>query len=158
MSHIDMTAIRHALAERKKHVLGASLSSVSLLALCVMPALAADYTATDDNSLRTYIGIANGDGDSSSTITLGNDVQVSNSALPPATKALTLDSGGFTFTRAYGAGTLNQGVLGISAATGTITIKGTVTGVNNGGNTGGQYGLFVSGSTVINDAVVTAAN
>jgi outer membrane autotransporter protein len=160
MSHTGIANIRPSWTERKKHVLGASLSSASLLALAMMlapPALAGDYTATDDSSLRTYIGTANGDGDPSSIITLGNNVTLAASALPAVTKDLTLDSGSYTFLASYASSALNKGVLDIGGGSGIVTIKGTVTGVNNGGNTGGQYGLFVSGA-VINDAVVTAGD
>jgi fibronectin-binding autotransporter adhesin len=159
MSHIDMTAIRHALAERKTLGLRAFLGTVSVAALlAASPVLAADYIATDNNSLRTDIGTANGDGDPSSTITLGNDVTMVNGVLPAATKDITIDSGSFTFLKTYNSGNTSLGVLQIGTGTGTVTLKGRITGVNGGGNSIGQGGLYLPIGSAINYATITGGD
>ncbi|HEY4078495.1 MAG TPA: autotransporter domain-containing protein, partial [Rhizomicrobium sp.] len=143
---------------------GKLLAGVSCLALTIgflaSPALAADYPVTDDASLRAAIGTANTDGAASSTITLSNDVTMTGGNLPVATKDITIDSGSFTFLKAYATNTTNLGVVGFSGASaGTVTLKGTVTGISGGGNNNGQYALYLNGgTTVINDATATGGD
>jgi len=141
------------------HQLARTVSAIALLGAA--PALAqTTYTAVDDNSLRNDITTANGDGAASSIITLGNNVTLASTSLPVATKALTLDSASFAFLKAYSTGTVNQGVVAFNGATtAPVTFKGTITGVNGGGNTAGQYALYLNNqAVVINDAIATSAD
>lgn len=141
---------------RRPYIRAHLYAGVCAAALAVSPVLAADYVATSQTDLTNKIGMANGDGAPSSTITLGNDVTLDPGAQAAATKNLTIDSGNFTFLKTYSSGNAPNGVIQFGAAAGTVTLKGTVTGVNGGGNTVGQLGLLVAGGTVINDATVIA--
>lgn len=143
-----------------QHRLACTASAIALLAAGAASALAADYTATDDTTLRNDITTANGDGSASSIITLGSNVTLAPTALPVVTKPITIDSGSFTFLKTYVAGNANAGVISLNgAATGTLTIKGTITGVAGSGNAAGQSGLNISGAaSVINYATITTGN
>ncbi|MES2253728.1 MAG: autotransporter domain-containing protein [Pseudomonadota bacterium] len=137
----------------------ASASCLALTIACSAPVLAANYSATDDPSLRNAITSANGAADPSSTVTLSNDVTLT-SGLPVPTKSITIDTGSHVLTKTYNNGFTGSGAVTLTGpyATGAFTFKGAVLGGTAGsaaaGN--GDIGMYVSNtSAAINQGTIT---
>src|SRR5690242_15339411 len=122
---------------RKGRRQGRLLAGVSAAALaCFLPAaaMAANFTAFDEPSLILAINNANASPDASSTITLTSSFSVLGStSLPTPTKALTIDTQGFTLS-GVGVPPSTQGSIrfGNSFPSGMLTIEGTLRGADQG--------------------------
>jgi outer membrane autotransporter protein len=128
---------------------------MSCLALAIAGTLPRSASAevivvNGESELRAAIGQANSSTDPSSTILLGSSFQVGSTALPAPTKALTVNTQGFTLSGGNGTGSIQW--TGSSAA---LTFAGTVEGgASSGvGRTGGigaalSIGSFVNNGTI----------
>jgi fibronectin-binding autotransporter adhesin len=142
---------------RRRLLAGASTAVLALAALAPHPAMAGNYVASDDTSLRLAIQAANADPDPSATITLTKNFEVFSTALPTPTKPLTIDTQGFTL-----GGTNNPSGAGnpinISGAGATTTFIGVFAGGNASPavNAVGGTGLIMSsGALAINNGSIT---
>jgi outer membrane autotransporter protein len=130
------------------------------LVLAASPALAGTYTAFDDASLRNAITAANADADSSATITLANNVTMTTTPLPGATKPITIDTGSFTYTSTYNNASNLFGAVNMNGTTSgsNYIFKGNFQAATSGvgGNTAGDNGMFMNAGKVIEiDGTVT---
>ncbi|WP_205804815.1 autotransporter outer membrane beta-barrel domain-containing protein [Burkholderia sp. Ac-20365] len=111
-------------------------------------ALAADFTAANSAELTTAISNANASPDASSTITLTQSFQLS-SALPATTKALTIDTQGFTVS-----GNSGFSLTGASSTSPPVTLVGTFAGAST--TAAISYALLsLSNTSVINNGSIT---
>ncbi|PWJ90398.1 outer membrane autotransporter protein [Mesorhizobium loti] len=146
------------LAEGRGRLLaGASLAVLVVVGLAPRPAMAGNYVANDDASLRAAIIAANADADPNATITLTSSFSVSASNLPAAAKPITIDTQSFTL----------KGVDNSAGAGGRITFAGpgsieTLAGTFSGGNAGasvnvnGAIGVLINTqASVINNGSIT---
>ncbi|RVA24790.1 hypothetical protein EN935_25480, partial [Mesorhizobium sp. M7D.F.Ca.US.004.03.1.1] len=136
---------------------GASLAVLVVVGLAPRPAMAGNYVANDDASLRAAIIAANADADPNATITLTSSFSVSASNLPAAAKPITIDTQSFTL----------KGVDNSAGAGGRITFAGpgsieTLAGTFSGGNAGasvnvnGAIGVLINTqASVINNGSIT---
>jgi len=134
-------------ADSKGFRAGQLLLSASALALASSSVLAANYTAGTDAELRAAINAANASTDESSTITLTGNFAMSTVVLPIPTKAITIDTAGFTLGGPPGAN--NTGAPQFRNLNGgTIILLGNYVGGTGtaGANTTGGYGLFAIGT------------
>jgi len=151
-----MSAIR-----RFTRPLAATVSLTALLA--ASPVLAGSYTATDQTSLNNAIASANGDGDSSATITLQNDVSLASRTLATLpTKPITIDTGGHTLTGAYANGATATGALTLNGpyTTGSFILKGAIAGGTGGAGSGnqGDIALYMTAGASGTMSVVSSAS
>ena len=143
----------------RKGQLLAGISGTALALACWLPppATAADFTAGTDQQLRDAITAANASPDASSTITLTGSFASTPVALPASTKAITIDTNGFTITGTYANSTSalgfsGAGVNAVLAGTGAV-VGGSVPGATT---TQGQTGLSLNtDATVTNRTSVT---
>lgn len=124
------------------------LSCLTLAALSAFarPAFAANFMVASNADLTAAINAANASSDASSTITLTQSFQLSGPTLPGPTKALTIDTQGFTLTG-------NPNITWSNTAPGfpPVTLVGSFIGVNAVG-TGGT--ISVSNASIINDGSI----
>ncbi|RWC99206.1 MAG: autotransporter outer membrane beta-barrel domain-containing protein [Mesorhizobium sp.] len=125
---------------------GASLAALIVAGATSRQAMAGNYVANSDSSLRTAISAANGDPDSNATITLTASFTVTSIPLPVPTKPQTIDTQGFTLFGAPGSG------VAISGAGAVRTLMGTFMGSDGGSSSAGLQ--MRSGAAVINMGLV----
>lgn len=126
---------------------GQLLLTVSAAAPAAPSVLAANYTAGTDAELRAAINAANASVDASSTITLTGNFAMSTALLPVPTKAITIDTAGFTLGGPPGPN--NTGAPQFRNLNGgNITLLGNYVGGTGtaGANSTGGYGLFAIGT------------
>ncbi|WP_212745240.1 autotransporter outer membrane beta-barrel domain-containing protein [Cupriavidus sp. 2SB] len=120
-------------------------SSITLAVALMFPvgASAAEYLVSNETELRAALSAANSDGDASATIRLANSFTLTiATTLPAAGKRVTVDTQGYTLTRASGAG----------GFTGDRTFNGIYVGATGASPGGGQA---VSGGSSINNGSIT---
>lgn len=137
---------------RRRLLLGAGGMAVTLAMLLPGQAMAGTYTAGTESELQTAIANANADADASATITLTSNFSVSSTALPGATKPITIDTAGFTLS---GSGS-SIIISGNSTTTGTLTLNGTILGNSTG--TAGTALSLSTGGNVVSTATITGGN
>jgi outer membrane autotransporter protein len=110
------------------------------------PALAQDFLVGNSADLVAAINSANASTDASSTITLTQNFQVAAGVLPAPTKALTIDTQGFTLTG-------NASISWSNTAGGfpPVTLVGTFHAATTAGITGA---IQVTNASVINDGSI----
>ncbi len=131
-------------------------AALLVAAVFVSPVSAATYYASNNAELRGYITQANGDGDPSSRIVLTANFDVGLTSLPAVTKALMIDTNGFTLSTASSTNITFQGGGGAQTTlVGTfiradssvgsfgVSVRGTASVVNNGIIQGGWNGLGI---------------
>lgn len=148
-----------------KTTLLASASSAVLIASILIPktAHAASYAAANETDLRNAITAANGSTDPDATITLsGNIAMSSGTAFPTSTKAITINTNGFTLSGFDSSGgTTNGGSVTFSGV--TIVNAGSIRGGNgsspvSGNASNGATGLVVTNGSVFNNGSITGGN
>ena len=77
---------------KKKLLAGACSVALAMGCLLPSPASAATYLVSNDAQLRAAISAANGDGDANAVIRMTAAFAVSATALPVATKPITIDT------------------------------------------------------------------
>lgn len=123
-----------------------SVLTLALVGVFVRPVFAADYTTSSSADLATDIAAANASPDASSTITLSQSFQVASATITAPTKALTIDTQGFTLT-----GNPSFGWTNVAGAAPTVTLVGTFV----GGVTPLIAGaITATNASVINDGVI----
>ncbi len=129
-----------------KEKLLAGACSVALAMGCLLPspASAATYLVSNETQLRNAITAANGDGDPNALIQMTAAFSIGVSALPVATKPITIDTQGFISTP-----------LSFSGAGSQVTLLGTFQGA---AGTPGQRGLGLDQASVINNATITGGD
>lgn len=125
---------------------GASLAALVVAGVTPRQAMAGNYVANSDGSLRAAINAANADLDPNATITLTASFTVSTLTLPTSTKPLTIDTQGFTLF-----GAPNSGMV-ISGAGAERTLSGTFMGSDGGSAATGV--AIRNGAAVINMGLV----
>ncbi|TPN54388.1 autotransporter outer membrane beta-barrel domain-containing protein [Mesorhizobium sp. B1-1-9] len=133
-------------AARGRFLAGASLAVLVVAGVAPRQAIAGNYVANSDGSLRAAITAANADPDPNATITLTGSFTVSSTSLPTSTKPLTIDTQGFTLFGAPGSG------VAISGAGAVRTLMGTFKGSDGGTSSAGLQ--IRTGAAVINMGLV----
>jgi len=133
-------------------------SAVLMAAMPLSQSIAANYVVSTEAELRQAIIDANADGDASSTITLGADISISNTAaaFTQATKPLTIDTAGHALTAQMVTG--STAGVDLSFLGGSLVTTGTFTGGdarNATSNRAGGAGLKLVDGALENDATVT---
>jgi outer membrane autotransporter protein len=123
-----------------------SCLALALASVFAQPALAADFTAANGTDFATDIGLANASSDASSTITLTQSFQLVASTVTAPTKALTIDTQGFTLT-----GNQSLDWANVAGTAPTVTLVGTFTGAISP-LVGGA--ITVTNASIVNDGAL----
>ncbi|WJI39910.1 MULTISPECIES: autotransporter outer membrane beta-barrel domain-containing protein [Mesorhizobium] len=125
---------------------GASLAALVAAGMAPRQAVAGNYVANSEGTLRAAITAANADLDPNATVTLTASFAVSSTSLPTPTKPLTIDTQGFILFGGLGSG------VPISGAGAARTLIGTFRGSDGGTSSAGL--LIRNGAAVINMGLV----
>ncbi|MER8632390.1 autotransporter outer membrane beta-barrel domain-containing protein [Mesorhizobium opportunistum] len=124
----------------------ASLAALVVAGMAPRQAMAGNYVANSEGTLRAAITAANADLDPNATVTLTASFAVSSTSLPTPTKPLTIDTQGFILFGGLGSG------VPISGAGAARTLIGTFRGSDGGTSSAGL--LIRNGAAVINMGLV----
>jgi len=168
-------------SRKTKFLVGAGLAALALGSAFPGSAIAEVYTgASNDGELRDYITEANNDGDPSSTILLDDNITMTSTSLPGATKPLTIDTNGHILSPIGNSsitflgggadvtllGTLTGATIAVGSSSGVIAVRGgasiineaTITGGTSSGGTGGIGaeigGPQAGGSKLVNNGTI----
>jgi hypothetical protein len=141
------SALGILLTSKKKLLAGACSVALAIGGLLRSPASAATYLVSNDAQLRAAITAANGDGDPNALIQMTAAFSIGVSALPVATKPITIDTHGFPSEPLAFSGLGAQVILigtfqGAAGATGErgVNILSQASVINNASITGGDGG------------------
>jgi outer membrane autotransporter protein len=132
--------------------------AVSCLALAIagtLPrmALADVIVVNTEAEFRAAIGQANASSDASSTIVLGSSFQVGSTALPTVSKALTINTQGFTLSG------VAAGEIQWPVGTGSQTFVGTLAGGSASGvGAAAGMGALVNGVSFVNNGTISGGD
>ncbi|TIN91954.1 MAG: autotransporter outer membrane beta-barrel domain-containing protein [Mesorhizobium sp.] len=142
---------------------GVSLAALVVAGMAPRQAIAGNYVANDEASLRAAIAAANADADSSATITLTASVTVTNTAFPMPTKPIGINTQGFLLAGVANGGSPGSITFSGSFPSVTMTVNGALKGGNSTAGTTAGAGLLLNGTAgstgqVVNNGTISGGD